>query len=228
MSVLLLALALAAQSPTALDRSRGALADADFEGALTFAEAAEVEAADRVALGEVYRQQGLVREVLGRADHALIAFVRAIRCDPTLELDKRSTKRSTVELFTLARAFYESGSDIVRVRKKLDVRTGRDETLCTSAVTALAPPVSTQAPRATGTLWPVYTLGGIAIASGLAGTVLGAFAVARNNDCQNQTAEVTYGACDAAATRLEIGANIAWAGAGLTAAGALLAWLATE
>lgn len=226
MIALLLTLSLAGAPPSSLERSRAALAEADFEGALTLAEAAEGEAQDARALAEVYRQQGLVREVLGRADHALVAFARAIRCDPSIELDKTRAKRSTVELFSLARAMYESGADIGKIRQHLDARVGRDEQSCGSR--AAPEPVVARGPGPAGPTWPVWTLGGLSLASGVAGAILGSLALGKNNDCNNQISHETYAECDAAATRLETGANIAWSSAGVAAAGAILIWFVSE
>jgi hypothetical protein len=125
--IVLAALALLSAPPaaqSALARSDAALAEADFELALTLAEQAEAEAEDAATLARVYRQQGVVREILGRADQAVVAFARALRCDAGLTLDARTSKKSTLELFALARALDGARTDIVRVRKNLDARAG--------------------------------------------------------------------------------------------------------
>ncbi len=210
-------------SGTALERSHAALAEAEFEAALTDAEAAEAEAADARDLALVYRQQGLVREVLGRADHALVAFARALRCDPTLTLDKRTTKRSTGELFALARALNDAGTDVIRLRKSLDPRVGRDATMCG----APAPdPLTARGPAPSGgPSWAVWTLGGVAVASGGTAGVLGALAASRNADCRTAATPALYAACDRQASSLELGTNLAFTAAGVAASAALLIWL---
>lgn len=214
---------IALPSGTALERSRAALAEAEFETALTYAETAETEAGDARDLAQVYRQQGLVREVLGRADHAVVAFARALRCDPTITLDKRTTKRSTIELFGLARALTEAGTDVLRVRKSLEPRVGRDATMCGSP--SDAQPLTARGPEpAAGPSWTVWTLGGVALASGAAAGVLGALAVSRNNECRTAATPAIYSACDSQASSLELGANISFTAAGVAAGAAVLWW----
>lgn len=212
---------IAAPNGNALERSRAALAEADFDAALTLAEEAEAEAADARDLAQVYRQQGLVREVLGRPDHAVLAFARALRCDGSVVLERRTTKRSTLELFALAKAMHEAGTDVVRVRKGLDPRVGRDASVCGAGVQ----PITGRGPGAAQPVgWPVWTLGGVALASGAAGGILGALSVSRNADCRAADANEIYAACDRQASALELGANLSFVAAGVSAGAAVLWW----
>jgi tetratricopeptide (TPR) repeat protein len=222
--IVLAALALLSAPPaaqSALARSDAALAEADFELALTLAEQAEAEAEDAATLARVYRQQGVVREILGRADQAVVAFARALRCDAGLTLDARTSKKSTLELFALARALDGARTDIVRVRKNLDARAGRDTTLC--ARPGEDSPLTATPPPAAGVGWPVWALAGTAVAGAGAAGVLGSLALSKNAECRSVAAPL-YAQCDEQATTLETGANIAWTGAGVSAAAAIMVW----
>lgn len=222
--IALAALALLSATPAAtaaLERSNLALAEADFEVALTLAEQAEAEAEDAATLALVYRQQGVVREILGRADQAVIAFARALRCDGSLTLDARTSKKTTLELFALARALDGARTDIVRVRKNLDARAGRDTELC--ARPGEGSPLTAAPPPAAGVGWPVWALAGTAVAGAGAAGVLGSLALSKNAECRSVAAPL-YAQCDAQATTLETGANIAWTGAGVSAAAAIMVW----
>ena len=222
--IVLAALALLSAPPaaqSALARSDAALAEADFELALTLAEQAEAEAEDAATLARVYRQQGVVREILGRADQAVVAFARALRCDAGLTMDARTSKKSTLELFALARALDGARTDIVRVRKNLDARAGRDTTLC--ARPGEGSPLTATPPPAAGVGWPVWALAGTAVAGAGAAGVLGSLALSKNAECRSVAAPL-YAQCDDQATTLETGANIAWTGAGVSAAAAMMVW----
>jgi tetratricopeptide (TPR) repeat protein len=221
--IALAALALLSVTPAsaALERSNLALAEADFEVALTLAEQAEAEAEDAATLALVYRQQGVVREILGRADQAVIAFARALRCDGSLTLDALTSKKTTLELFALARALDGARTDIVRVRKNLDARAGRDTELC--ARPGEGSPLTATPPPAAGVGWPVWALAGTAVAGAGAAGVLGSLALSKNAECRSVAAPL-YAQCDDQATTLETGANIAWTSAGVSAAAAIMVW----
>jgi hypothetical protein len=71
--------------------------------------------------------------------------------------------------------------------------------------------------------WPVWALAGTAVAGAGAAGVLGSLALSKNAECRSVAAPL-YAQCDEQATTLETGANIAWTGAGVSAAAAIMVW----
>lgn len=203
--------------------ARTALGTADFERALGLADRASEAADDADELGDAQLIRGLVQEVLGQPDHALLSFVRATGCNKNLDLDPREHKRSVLDLFRLARALNEAGVDATKASKLHEGKSGKETELChplAPALSAAAPVVAAnQGPPA-----PVFVLAGTSFVAAGAAIVLGVLASNKDAECRAANTGASFSACDSAATGLETGTNVAWAATGLTAAGALAWW----
>ena len=203
--------------------ARTALGTADFERALGLADRASEAADDADELGDAQLIRGLVQEVLGQPDHALLSFVRATGCNRNLDLDPREHKRAVLDLFRLARALNEAGVDAAKATKLHEGKSGKETELCH----ALAPSVAATGPAVRaeqGPPAPVFVLAGTSFVAAGAAIVLGVLASNKDAECRAASSGSTFSSCDSAATGLETGTNVAWAATGLTAAGALAWW----
>lgn len=203
--------------------ARTALGTADFERALGLADRASEAADDADELGDAQLIRGLVQEVLGQPDHALLSFVRATGCNRNLDLDPREHKRAVLDLFRLARALNDAGVDATKASKIHEGKSGKETELChplAPNVTAAAPAVGAEQ----GPPTPVFVLAGTSFVAAGAAIVLGVLAANKDAECRAAPSGSTFSACDSAATGLETGTNVAWAATGLTAASALAWW----
>jgi hypothetical protein len=213
--IVLAALALLSAPPaaqSALARSDAALAEADFELALTLAEQAEAEAEGRgharpclPAAGCGARDPGprpIRRWWPSRERCAATPASRWTRAPARRA--RSSCSRWRARWMALAPTSFACARTSTRAR----AATPR----CAHAPGEDSPPHGHAPARPAGVGWPVWALAGTAVAGAGAAGVLGSLALSKNAECRSVAAPL-YAQCDEQATTLETGANIAWTGA---------------
>jgi hypothetical protein len=212
-----------------IKQAETAYSEGDFERALKLLESAEEATSDRAVLGAVFKQQGLLQEILQRPELSTLAFLRGLRCDAGITLNPREHKRSVLSVFDFARALLHSGADIERLGAQLGRGLTRDRTACAD----LAPPAAPANPSAgaqvavepAGPGWPVWVLGATTVAAAGAGLVFGVLASSKDNECRGLTSLELWRSCDSSASSLELGANVLFAAAGVAGLSATGLWL---
>lgn len=215
----------------ALERAEAHVAEAEFEQALDLLRAAEQLTVEPAVLARIYRDQGIVQEILKRPDDAVISFFRSVRCDGDANLSPDSHKASAVRLFSIARALAAADPEGTHLTSGTGLRLGADRVPCARSATGPPPdpaPGAHVAPpgdEGRSTLLPWLSTG-VAGAAVTAGVIVLAAAASKDAECSGINEPEAYAVCDRDATNLERTAAFVAGAAIASGLGALGLWIA--
>lgn len=217
------AIAAEANAQQLLSQAEEAFALAEFDRALELLGDASDRTGDRKLLAAIFRQEGLVQEILQRPALATLSFVRALRCDAAVSLAKAENKRSVLQIFELARAMHRSGVNASELGTQLSRPLGNDLSACggpsidPGQALSLSTPLEPPRAEKHGPGWGFWVTGVTAVAAAAVGVTFGVLAANKDSECRAERNPALYDQCDKGARTLETGANVSYAVAGVAA-----------